>query len=105
MNTINKVFEFGKIDFNGKGRKVHRVSVEVNLREEDTNYGYKYYSFTASGEIWNARGTDCVVCGQCLDEILLCAPLIGILAEQLHTVVAWIAREETLFVPSPIEVG
>ena len=69
MNTINKVFEFGKIDFNGKGRKVNRVSVEVNLREEETNYGFKYYSFTASGEIWNARGTDCVVCGQCLDEI------------------------------------
>ena len=69
MNTMKRVFEFGKIDFNGKGRKVNRVSVEVNLRETETSYGYKYYLFTASGEIWNARGTDCVVCGQCLDEI------------------------------------
>lgn len=69
MNETKRVFDFGKIDYYGKGRKVNRVSVEVNLRETDTQYGYKYYLFTASGEIWNARGTDCVCGGQCLDEI------------------------------------
>lgn len=69
MNETRRILAFGKIDYYGKGRKVNRVTVEVELRESETNYGHKYYAFSASGEIWNARGTGCVVGGQCLDEI------------------------------------
>lgn len=60
----NTTFNFGKIDFYGTGRKINAVEVEVNLKE----YADSTYSFTVSGYIYNARRTDIIMGGQCLDD-------------------------------------
>ena len=57
---MRKTFNFGKIDYNGSGRRINLVTIEV---------GYKEGEFTASGGIWNASKTDCIHCGQCLGTI------------------------------------
>lgn len=62
---MKKIIDFGKIDFNGCGRKINRVRLSVELR---TNNGIE--SLSVCGEVWNSRNTDCVTCGQCLDSIL-----------------------------------
>lgn len=56
-----KLFNFGKIDFYGSGRRINPVEVEVRLSDKGV--------FTASATIWNSRHTDCVCAGQCLDEV------------------------------------
>ena len=61
---MKKIFEFGKIDYNGTGRRINRVSVEVELIDT-----YKGPVFTASGDIWNSKNTDIIHGGQCLDTI------------------------------------
>lgn len=55
---------FGKIDYNNTGRKINLVSVDLELR--DTEKGVE---FSAMGTIWNARKTDLICGGQCLDTI------------------------------------
>lgn len=62
---MKKTFDFGKIDFNGCGRKINRVTVEVELR---TKFNGEIV-FSVLGNIWNSKNTDTIVCGQCLDEI------------------------------------
>ena len=66
---LKKTISFGKIDYNGCGRKINEVTVEVSLRDAD---GEKP-EFSASGLVWNSNRTDCVACGQMLDskDILL----------------------------------
>lgn len=65
MKIISKkTFDFGKIDYTGRGRKDCPVAVEVELREEDGKV-----ELSIVGEIWNCRRTDCHTCGQCLDTI------------------------------------
>lgn len=59
---MRRKFNFGKIDFYGRGRKINLVEVEVELSDKGV--------FTASGTIWNSRKTDCVCGGQCLDTIV-----------------------------------
>lgn len=59
-----KVFNFGKIDYYGTGRKINAVTVEAEL--EDTDKGPE---FTASAYVWNGSHTDIVMGGQCLDEL------------------------------------
>ena len=63
-NTIEKTFNFGKIDYYGRGRNINSVDVEVELRDRD---GYLELSICAS--IWNGNHTDIICGGQCLDEI------------------------------------
>lgn len=65
---MKKTFYFGKVDFYGSGRKVNDVEVEVELRHNKDGEAV----FSASGEIWNARHTDIICAGQCLDEIAEC---------------------------------
>lgn len=60
----SKKVNLGKIDYYGHGRKINKVEVELALRQTD-----KGPVFTACGLIWNGRGTDCLSCGQNLDEI------------------------------------
>lgn len=63
-------FKFGKVDYNGSGRKNCAVEVEVELRERHNSfYDRDYIEFTACGSIYNPRHTDCYVGGQCLDTI------------------------------------
>ena len=61
---MRKIFNFGKIDFYGTGRKINKVTIEVNLRDTD-----KGPEFSASGDVWNSKHTDIVCGGQCLDEL------------------------------------
>ena len=61
---MKKVFSFGKIDYNGTGRKINPVEVEVCLTIKDGKP-----CFTASGYIYNQTKTNVYCCGQCLDEI------------------------------------
>ena len=61
---MKRTISFGKIDFNGCGRRINAVEVELRLRETA-----KGPEFTASGTIYNSKGTDCICAGQCLDEI------------------------------------
>jgi hypothetical protein len=73
-----KTFDFGKIAYLGT-RKINRVTVGVRLElrsrdnKLDTNLNLvsEYYTFSASGEIWNSVQSDCLSCGQNLDEIKL----------------------------------
>lgn len=61
---MKKVFNFGKIDYNGTGARRNLVTVEVEYRNEDGRD-----VFSACGNIWNARHTDIICGGQCLDTI------------------------------------
>lgn len=61
---MKKTFEFGKIDYNGCGRRINPVTIDISLEEKD-----KGYCFSASGVIWNQTKTDCYCAGQCLDVI------------------------------------
>ena len=78
--NMTKIFNFGKIDYYGKGRKINAVTVTVSLAHcgGDTTYDKdgkitgktpEYEEFTASGDIYNAFGTDVVCAGQCLETI------------------------------------
>ena len=58
---MKKTFNFGKIDYYGRGRKINLVEVKVELSDKGV--------FTASATVWNSKKTDCVCAGQCLDEI------------------------------------
>lgn len=60
----SRTFDFGKIDYYGKGRKINKVEVEIDLKETDRGP-----VFSANGTIWNCKQTDCVSFGQNLDEI------------------------------------
>lgn len=61
----HKRFNFGKIDAYGNGEKVNSVDIDVYLK--DTPNGKE---FTASGLVWNSRHDDCVMGGQCLDDLM-----------------------------------
>lgn len=61
---MKKTFDFGKIDYTGRGRKSYPVTVEMEYTEKD---GKK--RFSVSGYIWNTQKTDIVCGGQCLDII------------------------------------
>ncbi len=63
----SKSFVFGKIDFDGIGRKINSVEIEVGLQE----YSDGSYSFTASVNVWNHTHTDIVAGGQMLDAVEL----------------------------------
>ena len=62
--TISKTFDFGKVDFYNRGRKINRITVEARLYQR--NLGPV---FSVLGNIWNGRGTDIIMFGQCLDTI------------------------------------
>ena len=83
---MKKVFNFGKIDYTGKGRKAYPVTVTVELRKrggektftvnpatkERTYTGNttpEYVELSICGDIWNTKKSDIVRGGQCLDTI------------------------------------
>lgn len=64
--TISKRYRFGKVDFNGCGRKVNSVELEIGfayLSGNDDAY------MSVQGEVWNSKHTDILMGGQCLDEL------------------------------------
>lgn len=64
---MKKRFDFGKVDLNGIGRKINRVYVDVELKEDEQGRPI----FTACGQIRNSQNIDCICGGQCLDDIKL----------------------------------
>lgn len=63
--NIQKTFDFGKVDYYGRGRKINKVDVTVRLYDKDDGH----VVLGIMGGFWNGHGTDYVCCGQCLDEI------------------------------------
>lgn len=61
---MKRTFDFGCIDFENKGKARNRVTVEMEYKEEE---GKKRFSVSAM--VWNARRSDCICGGQCLDTI------------------------------------
>ena len=81
---MKKTFNFGKIDYTGKGRKAYKVELDVELREHggEEKYFYdedgnkvvtdmtpKYAELSICGYVWNTKHTNWVFGGQCLDTI------------------------------------
>jgi len=58
---MRKRLVLGKIDYDGRGRKINEVDIEYELTSDGR--------FTASGNIWNSRHTDIISGGQNLEEI------------------------------------
>jgi len=63
--NLQKTFDFGKVDYYGRGRKVNKVDVKIRLTDNSDDRAV----LGITGGFWNGRGTDYVLCGQCLDEI------------------------------------
>lgn len=82
---MKKVFNLGKIKFDGQRKRVNSVEVTLELRERggdatfriDSKTGERvitgktpeYTELSICGDIWNARHTDIICGGQCLDTI------------------------------------
>jgi len=71
---MKKEFDFGKIDYQGIGKKVNTVIVEVELYEKEcknfaTNEKELMWVFSASCGIWNGRKTDIIAGGQILESL------------------------------------
>lgn len=65
MNTLSKTFSFPKVAYYSS-KRVNRPEVELTLRYNDENKP----CLSICGSIWNSKHTDCVVCGQCLDDMM-----------------------------------
>lgn len=63
MSSVSKTFTFPKIAFYGT-RRINTPEIEVELR--DTAKGQV---LSICGSVWNSKHTDCLMCGQCLDEM------------------------------------
>ena len=61
MNISRKI-NFGKIDAEGRGRKINSVDLKIELRNADTDKP----EFSVCGDVWNSRHTDIVQGGQCI---------------------------------------
>lgn len=61
---MKKTIECSKIDWYGIGRKINAVTLDIRLRDTD-----KGPVFSMCGNVWNARRTDVITCGQCIDEL------------------------------------
>lgn len=62
MNVYKKTFVFPKVAYYNK-RKVNQPEVEVELILNNNNK----YELSICGSLYNAKHTDAIVCGQCLD--------------------------------------
>lgn len=63
---MKKIIEFGKIDFEGTGKKINPVTIEIKLKNEDSEQPV----FSVCGDVWNSKKNDILMGGQCLDELL-----------------------------------
>lgn len=61
---MKRTFDFGCIDFEGKGTARNRVTVEMEYKQDGDKK-----RFSVSANIWNTRHSDIVCGGQCLDTI------------------------------------
>ena len=61
---MKTTLNLGKIDYNGTGRKINQVEIEIRLKDTD-----KGKVFSAVGSIWNSQHTDWICGGQNIDKI------------------------------------
>lgn len=61
---MKRIINMGKIDYLNCGRKINKVTIEIELKEEE-----KGKVLSISGNVWNNRETDILMGGQCLDEL------------------------------------
>lgn len=81
---LKKKIEFGKFDFTGNGRKTNAADVEIELRKNGGEPTFRmvngkreytgettpeYLELSICGNVWNNLHTDCIMGGQCLDEM------------------------------------
>lgn len=66
---MKRTFDFGCIDYEGRGKAVNRVTVKMEYKQDGDKK-----RFSVSANVWNAHNTDIVAGGQCLDTI---APYIN----------------------------
>ena len=57
---MNKTLDLGKIDYNGTGRKVNKVEIEIELEDG---------RLSICGDIWDSKQSDVYSGGQNIDEI------------------------------------
>jgi len=77
MTTMRKTFTFPKVAYTST-RRVNLPTIEMELQYKDNDMSRPVLSIC--GDLWNARHTDIVMGGQCLDELarfdeLFCNPL------------------------------
>lgn len=61
---MKRKFDFGCIDYEGRGKALNRVTVEMEYKEDGDKK-----RFSVSANVWNTRRTDIITGGQCLDTI------------------------------------
>lgn len=61
---MKRNFDFGCIDFEGKGTARNRVTVEMEYKQDGDKK-----CFSVSANVWNTRHSNIVCGGQCLDTI------------------------------------
>ena len=66
MSYMKKTFTFPKVAYTS-ARRVNLPVIEMELRYKDEDYSKPELSIC--GELWNARHTDIVFGGQCLDHL------------------------------------
>ncbi len=67
MSYMKKTFTFPKVAYTS-ARRVNLPVIEMELRYKDEDYSKPELSIC--GELWNARHTDIVFGGQCLDHLV-----------------------------------
>ncbi|WP_195395330.1 hypothetical protein [Holdemania sp. 1001302B_160321_E10] len=64
IKAMKRKFDFGCIDYEGRGKALNRVTVEMEYKQNGDKK-----RFSVSALVWNARHSDVVAGGQCLDSI------------------------------------
>ena len=72
---FKKKISLGKIAYSD-WRKRNLVVIEIELRQKDESFNWDTLEkevnpieLSICGEVWNAVKSDCLMCGQCIDEI------------------------------------
>lgn len=75
-NNFKEVLNLGKIDYDGRGRKINKVTIEVNIRNKEKAKDWETLQelhnvpeVAMSVGFWNSRGTDWITGGQMLDKL------------------------------------
>jgi len=72
---MKKIISLGKIDYNGTGRKVNEVTIEIEIKRNNTkdinlNPVLNGYSiFRMSANVYNSKHTDIIAWGQMCDKL------------------------------------
>lgn len=75
--NFKKELSFGKVDYDNRGRKINKVTLNVEIRNKENARDWETLQevhnvpeVSMSASIWNGRGTDIVAGGQMVDELV-----------------------------------